>query len=124
MSNDERIKEYMARGMTKEQACGVLGVPYVPDDAPSSYDKDTLRAMAIDTLASLVNHMNINPRAYKPNEVIAACKEALDRTEGKPLQTAQVNSNVSYNIIAAIPAAPNSLARPDVIDVDCFAVSD
>ena len=120
MSNQEKlIQAQIDRGMTRKQACSLLGVPYTPEKAADAHDKDALRAMAIDTLASLVNDMQKSPAAFKPNEIIAACKEALDRTEGKPLQTSQVNQSVSYTIISNIPAPPNVKAREmRAIDVE------
>ena len=107
---EEKIKAHIDRGMTRQQACSILGIPYKPEAAPI-VDKDALRDMAIDTLASLIHDMQRTPTAFKPNEIIAACKEALDRTEGKPMQTTQVNQSVSYTIVSAIPEPPNAKAR-------------
>lgn len=109
MTNEHAIAAYMAKGMTRQQACATLGVPYTPEIERASFNKDALKDMAIDTLAALVQDMQINPSGYKPSDIIAACKEALDRTEGKAVQTTHVNQNTTYTIIASIPAPPNSL---------------
>lgn len=79
--------------------------------------KGELREMATEVLAQLIQDMRSSPDAYRASEIIAACKEALDRTEGKPVQTAHVSMNQSYTIISAIPAPPNSLTiEGEVLD--------
>jgi hypothetical protein len=81
------IDDYLARGIPPEQAARLAGVPYNPPARPlrdAPVDKTELRNMAINLLADLIDQMQTAPEDYRPSEIIAACKEALDRTEGKP----------------------------------------
>lgn len=56
---------------------------------------------------------------------VQAAKELLDRAKGKPVQTTQVNQNVSYTIHAAIPAPPNSAAlEAQAIEGDCETIDE
>lgn len=56
---------------------------------------------------------------------VQAAKEILDRAKGKPVQTTQVNQNVSYTIHAAIPAPPNSAAlEAQAIEADCETIDE
>ena len=111
--SEDAIAAYVAKGMTRRQACATLGIPYTEPTAPT-IDKASLRDMAIDTLAKLIKDMNANPAAHKTNDIISACREALDRTEGKAVQTTHINQQTTYTIHAAIPAPPNSLPYIDM----------
>ena len=93
MSREPEIQTLIDRGYTRKQACMTLGVPFTPVAATiDKIDKDALRDMAIETLHDLIISMRTSPSAYKPNEIIAACKEALDRSEGKPSQSIAVST--------------------------------
>lgn len=55
---------------------------------------------------------------------VQAAKELLDRKRGKPVQTTHVEQNTTYTIIAAIPAAPNSLCVAHDIEGECETLSE
>lgn len=40
-----------------------------------------------------------------------AASELLDRIEGKPLQRTQMTGNMSWQVVSAIPAPPNSIKQ-------------
>jgi hypothetical protein len=111
--SEDKIAAAISRGMTRQQACAALGIAYEAA-TPAKIDKAALKDMAINTLAMLIKDMNTNPTAHKPNDIIAACREALDRTEGKAVQTTHINQLTTYTINAAIPAPPNSLPYIDM----------
>jgi hypothetical protein len=76
-------------------------------DSDKEIDNATLRNMARQTLATLIDDMQQNPSAFKPNEIIAAIREALDRTEGKAAQTLNVESKATVtheHIMSIAPA--------------------
>ncbi len=107
----------IAKGTSPDLARAMLGLPPVKTQAanPAAYSKDALQALANETLQKLLHDMNTMPDQFKPADIIAACKEALDRTQGKPVQTNIVDQRTTYTILAAIPAPPNSRkALPDI----------
>jgi len=80
-----------------QEACSLLGIPYTPTTpaAPSiaaPVTNEALRIMARETLAELIMNMRTEPEQFKPSEIISACKEALDRTEGKAAQSLVIDS--------------------------------
>jgi len=88
MDDEARIQEYINKGLTREEACGMLGIKYTP---AVIMDQNTdLRQMAYDTLQNLIISMQRAPSDYRAGDIIAACKEALDRTEGKAVTRAVV----------------------------------
>ena len=111
----EHIKAAYAKGHPPAAIATLLGheVGYVKDilgikdDKSLPIDKEALRLMAIDTLASLIRDMQNSPTAFKPGEIIAACKEALDRTEGKAVQSMVVDARttVTYNNVMSLDPA-------------------
>ena len=100
------------------QVCAALGIDNVASsdtarrgtnvaDSDKEIDNATLRNMARQTLAALIDDMQHNPSAFKPNEIIAAIREALDRTEGKAAQTLNVESKATVtheHIMSIAPA--------------------
>lgn len=104
MTEEQRIQQYIDKGATRKEACAILGIPYKAQAANEKIDKDALRDMAIDTLAALIADMQSSPAAFKPNEIIAACREALDRTEGKAAQSVTVDtkSQVTHEYIVKL----------------------
>jgi hypothetical protein len=69
------------------------------------YSQDGLRTMANDLLHELLWRMKQDVHAYKPFEIIAAAREALDRTEGKAVQTQHVTAavKVTQDQLASMP---------------------
>lgn len=55
---------------------------------------------------------------------VQAAKELLDRKRGKPVQTTHVEQNTTYTIIAAIPAAPNTMRIAQSIESDYEVISE
>lgn len=134
------IEEYLARGIPPEQAARLAGVPYVPPAARivAPPDKADLRNMAISLLAELIHSMQTAPEEYRPSEIIAACKEALDRTEGKPamapedrpqpikINVTQINSADAYRQLLAggsssLPVIDVETADAPLIAADPYA---
>ena len=91
------------------------GVATDAPPAPPEYSKESLRKMANEALATLLARVLASPDDYKPNEIIAACREALDRTDGKPTTTHELSGNAVINIIGQVPAPASMLP---VIDID------
>lgn len=65
---------------------------------------------AIDALRRVVRYGKTD------NAVVSAANAVLDRAKGKPVQTTHIDQRVSYNIVSAIPAPPNSGLITDVIE--------
>lgn len=105
MDDEQRISQQIDKGMTRKQACMTLGIAYKPEKITTKTDKETLRNMAVDTLFALIQDMQTTPSSYKPTEIIAACKEALDRTEGKAAQsmTIDTSATVTHEYIMKLP---------------------
>lgn len=87
----------------------------------SSIDNDSLRNMARATLATLIQDMQLSPSSFKPTEIIAACREALDRTEGKAAQSITVDAKqtVTHEYIMKLDPAEayRRLMEVDIIDM-------
>ncbi len=92
MDDEARIQEYINKGLTREEACGMLGIKYTPPIVAAQ--PMDLRQMAYDTLQQLIARMHMIPDDYRAGDIIAACKEILDRTEGKA---------VTRSVVAEIP---------------------
>jgi hypothetical protein len=65
---------------------------------PPEWSKEGLRSMANDVLHELLWRMKQDVHAYKPFEIIAAAREALDRTEGKAAQTIEHKASGTFAI--------------------------
>lgn len=88
----------------------------------AEYTKEALRQLASEALQDLIASMRSRPSAYKPQEIITACREALDRTEGKAAQTIAVESRSTVtheHILKLDPAeAYRRLIEDDVRVID------
>jgi hypothetical protein len=93
-----------ALGVSMAQIEAVLGAEYEAATDPTPYSKDALRTLANEALHALLYDIKMNPAAFKPAEIIAAAREALDRTDGKARQEHELKGNAIIQIIGAIPA--------------------
>ena len=117
-------EDYIARGLAPEQAAMLAGVPVPARSAPiraAPIDKAELRDMAIDLLAELIHSMQCAPDEFKPTEIIAACKEALDRTEGKPNQSVSIASTTMVTLRTILDEIDGSSAGLPIIDAEFSA---
>lgn len=123
-SDYEELRRFSQKSHEMERAFKALNEP--PDledlkDDQLTYDELLER---YETRAIMALYRVIQAGTSDSAKVQAA-KELLDRKRGKPVQTTQVNQNVSYTIVSAIPAPPNvkGHALRD-ITADCEAITD
>jgi hypothetical protein len=70
--------------------------PATHNPKPEPYSQESLRRMANQALHDLLARMVTAPDDYKPNEIITAAREALDRTDGKPIQSSIVTGGLAH----------------------------
>jgi len=91
--------------------------PATHNPKPEPYSQESLRRMANQALHDLLARMILSPNEYKPNEIITAAREALDRTDGKPLQSSHVTGNTAIHIIGhVLPPASQLKVIDNVIE--------
>jgi len=115
MDDEARILEYVNKGLTREEACGMLGIKYTLP--PASSQTTDLRQMAYDTLQNLLMSMQRSPTDYRAGDIIAACKEILDRTEGKALVRAVV-ADAPPDMIGNISITHKILRHIDIKELE------
>lgn len=54
-----------------------------PADGVADHTPEGMRDLANEVLQELIRKMRARPDAFKPSEIITACREGLDRSQGK-----------------------------------------